>query len=407
MGGRCVALAAVLSLGGLRPIPAVAESPNDQPAVERLVRGLASADYQVRTQAAENLREIGPLALPAVDSASRSPDPEVRAACRRLVILLRQREFSERIDRFLRDSAAVLPGWEEFARLAAGNRPSRRVYARVYQTDPYLIDTALAKSPAASGHAVAALLEERLETLANCGRQGGAGGESERAMWVATATVFAAAARPEAVTDRASQLLLQAARTELAPAAARRDAKGRAARAMTAAWITSSRADGLYVLSQMLRLAEELELREAAPLALAIALGERTDQPAHPQFRATAMLILGRLGDPCHAAALRPLLAERAVCATQAGRSRRGPPLLDVQLRDVAIAVMAHLSGKTPADVGLAHAMPSSDRLFVLHTLAFADESARERALAEWRGELPIRRSDVRVAAGQGGRQVR
>ncbi|MEN1681027.1 MAG: hypothetical protein AAGJ46_15675 [Planctomycetota bacterium] len=411
MSVRCLAAAAVLTLGGVRGADAQRPLFADPAAeADRLVQQLAAPDYQTRALAAATLKEIGPAALPAIEAAKRSADPEVRASALRLAVLLRRAQFGERIDAFLRDDEATLPGWREFAQLTATGGPSRRVYAGVYRADHLLIDAAFPTHGKPPAHELAPLLEERLDLLASCGRHGTSSSAAKQAVRVAMAAVLLAAARPDAVSDRSSQLLLQTARTELTPAASGSDATARAARGVIAAWITSTRADGLYVLSQMLRLADELELREAAPLALAIARGERTDQPAHPQFRATALLILGRLGDASHAAALAPLLDDRAVCATQAGRSRSGPPLLDVQLRDVAIAVTAHLSGKTPAEFGLEHATPSNDRLFVLHTLAFADDAARQRALEQLKPGSPAGpplSPGIRVAAGPTGGTTR
>src|SRR5207248_8750645 len=51
----------------------------------RLVEQLADPDYRKREQATEQLRRLGPAALPALRAAADHPDPEVRRRARDLV----------------------------------------------------------------------------------------------------------------------------------------------------------------------------------------------------------------------------------------------------------------------------------------------------------------------------------
>lgn len=50
-----------------------------------LVRALGDVQYKVRQQAAEQLRNLGPAALPALEEAAKSMDPEVATAARELL----------------------------------------------------------------------------------------------------------------------------------------------------------------------------------------------------------------------------------------------------------------------------------------------------------------------------------
>ncbi|MEM9187037.1 MAG: hypothetical protein AAGB00_11125, partial [Planctomycetota bacterium] len=134
-----------------------------------------------------------------------------------------------------------------------------------------------------------------------------------------------------------------------------------------------------------------------------IALGDRKVRPAHPQFRATALLMAGKLGGPGDVPRIAELLDDDAVCASQSGRAGVKAKLLDVQVRDVALAVVLHLTGEQPADYGYPTVVAHSERLYVMHTLAFHDQKARTAALAKWReqgvGEPAVVRIATRPAA--------
>lgn len=63
-----------------------AEIPAPAPdTVSALITRLADADYHVRRQAAQELRQVGDKALPALRQAMAGPDPEVRARARQIV----------------------------------------------------------------------------------------------------------------------------------------------------------------------------------------------------------------------------------------------------------------------------------------------------------------------------------
>jgi hypothetical protein len=54
------------------------------------------------------------------------------------------------------------------------------------------------------------------------------------------------------------------------------------------------------------------------------------------------------------------------------------------QVRDVALAVLIHLSGQELKDYGLDHIQPNSKMLFQPGTITFTDPSARTEALKKW-----------------------
>lgn len=400
------------------------------------IANLAHADYAVREAATETLLRLGGDALNAVEAAARSPDPELRARAARLAVLLRQRWFEQRLAAFVRGvplgdaraNGGPLEGWREFAAIV-GPGASRRVYANAYRADAELLVAAFGPvvdplaGPVANAAApdreaasragqrqptatMSRLLESRIAGLrgSHSVNDPAPPGHREDPVSGLVAVQLVAAARSDLLTPRATQQLIQLARADAAPLAKGDGALARSMRRLLCGWIVSSNTEDLYALSQMLKTADELDLRGVTPLALAIASGKRAVRPAHPQFRATALLMVGKLGGVADIERLRPLLTDQAVCTSQAGRGGRHAALLDVEVRDVALAVMLHLSGEEPGAFGFDHAAEHTDRLFVLHTLAFASDAERSAAMARWRAFEPSVRGPQAVAVRPGAR---
>jgi hypothetical protein len=62
-----------------------------------------------------------------------------------------------------------------------------------------------------------------------------------------------------------------------------------------------------------------------------------------------------------------------------------GQPGPNVQIRDVALVVMLHLTGQRPADYGYPHARLQPQQAFVLESLHCESDEKRAEAAAKWR----------------------
>ncbi|MEM6798994.1 MAG: hypothetical protein AAF589_05720 [Planctomycetota bacterium] len=386
-------------------IPAASQGPT---ATQKLVEQLSNDDYALRESASAGLLKLGAAALPAVRAAAQSPDPETRLRAGRLLLQLERISFEQTVDAFVGDIRGLggnaLPGWEEFRRVVGKDVATRTLFAEVYRSDPRLLDAAFGanRDDSAASNRLMALLEQRASERHDASDAGTPRSHDAVAQRLAVLTV--ATAEPSCVTDRAAQLVTQAARTELASVAVRETSRGHMTRRLLTRWITDSQTDDLYVLSQLLQLADRLKLRAACPLAIDIACGRRAVRPAHSQFRATALLMVGKLGDGSCVPQLRPLLEDDAVCASHAGRGPKRENLLDVEIRDVALAVILHLEGEKPRDFGYEVLISNEEKLFLMHSLAFRSVADRQSAVQQWRTGGDGR---IRVAGGQAGPNVR
>ena len=100
------------------------------------------------------------------------------------------------------------------------------------------------------------------------------------------------------------------------------------------------------------------------------------------QIRQFALLTLGRFGGKDHMPTVEKFLTDTTNCgAYGAARPQRQ---LDVQIRDVALAVLLHITGQSARDYGAVAVQPSPQSYFQVPTLAFANGEARDAALKRW-----------------------
>jgi hypothetical protein len=64
---------------------------------------------------------------------------------------------------------------------------------------------------------------------------------------------------------------------------------------------------------------------------------------------------------------------------------QQGQRVTNVQVRDVALCVMLHLTDQKPSDYGYLHAQSSPQQVFHLHTLHVASDDVRADAAAKWK----------------------
>ena len=143
---------------------------------------------------------------------------------------------------------------------------------------------------------------------------------------------------------------------------------------------------GAVAAGQNLFLASAYELKpEALNLANRVLANERSAA----NTRQNAILIVGKFGGKENAATLEKLLSDATNCSALPVNT---PRQMELQIRDVALAVLVHLTGQNLRDYGFASAQPYAPTLFQAGSLMFGTAIDREAALkkwARWRAEHP------------------
>jgi hypothetical protein len=170
-----------------------------------------------------------------------------------------------------------------------------------------------------------------------------------------------------------------------------------AIRRLVVAWIRDCPNRNEELLKRRFALASANELHEVVPWALSVAGGKGDSTRLQPTTRATAILLVGQLGQSDHIAALEPLLTDSAVCSA----AGPGQPDANVQICDVALVVMLHLSGQRPADYGYMDARLQPQLMYQFQTFSVDGGQQRAEAIAKWRAWRADPRRDTQVVPAE------
>lgn len=359
-----------------------AATPDD---IHKWIDELSHDAFTVRQAAASRLLAAGTPARDALVAVVDGPDPETRAAARRLVALIDRTEFHRRLEAFAADTEGkrglTLPGWEQFRDLVGSDPAARALFVDMQRSE----GTLLAAVFGVSSQPPEQLWEERLMRLVSWQVTPGNRGV-QAPLGSCAAMLFLGSVSELDVSDRGAalvdNLIQRPPINEMLAAAAPPDA----VRRLVIGWITHCPNKNESILARRLQLTSIMNLKEALPLALAVVGRDKQYENVMPVTRATAILVVGQFGAAKHVELLEPLLDDASICMpVQAARP--GQPVSNVQIRDVALVVMLHLTGQKPADYGYPHArpQPQPQPMFHIQTLHAANDQVRDDAVAKWK----------------------
>jgi hypothetical protein len=345
--------------------------------------------YPIRQAAAEELLNTGIPAREPLLKVADGPDPETRAAARRLVALIDRTEFHRRLDAFARDEGGVqgltLPGWEKFRQRVGEDAAARALFVDMQRQEGALLAAAFGAAP----QPLNGIWEDRLVRLVQWQVTVGDRTVNPQLGTCATLLFLGSIAETE-VTERGAvlveNLIQRPPIRENLQAGTYRDA----IRRLVVGWIVHCPNQNEVILNRRLYMASMNQLHEALPLALEVAHAAGNYSAVQAPTRAAAVLLVGQLGGEGHVTRLESLLDDATICATAAPTN--------VQIRDVALVVMLHLTGQRPADYGYAQARMQPEQMFQLQTLSIENDEQRVAALDKWkawRREHPASESSV------------
>jgi hypothetical protein len=352
------------------------------------IQQLGHNAYSVRQLAAERLASAGLVARDALVAASDSPDPETRAAARRIVALIDESEANRRLAEFAADTdghrGITLPGWKEFGSLVGQDEAARALFVDMQRHEAPL----LAEYFGPETHEGKSTWDERLMRL-----------RPMPALQIlappagSCATMLFLGALPNSDVNDARVNSL----TELVLRPPLREAllthrEPNTLRSLVVAWIVKCPNRSERALGERLRLMYIYGLQEALPLPAAIAHCEPEYLTVSPLLRASAALAVGRFGTKENAATLEPLLQDDSTFPVA-----NGPQGLAMNMRisDVALATMIHLSGQDPKDYGFTRIRMNQQTVFDPASLGLDNNEQRAAAIAKFRAWQAAQNSDA------------
>lgn len=348
-----------------KPAPAAASK------AERLVKQLGADDYAAREQAARELARLGTPAQQALEAGTRSSDREIRYSSLRILDEVRQAEFQRRLEAFAegRDDQAgdLLPGWGEYRGVAGDSAQSRTLFVAMQNEERGLLETLAGKPREASRQ-----LDIRAQEIQHELRLY----NHEVPLGSIAALLLAAGDDRVTVPTQASSMLYGYCYQQCVRAALEGGDYEPEVRKLLGRWIARGEDSLAY---QGLVLATQYELKEGLVPARRIIRSDQQQQYV-VQF---AVVTIARLGGKQDIPLLEPLLGD----ATHLTQRRVGSDsrLVEVQLRDVALAALVHLSGQDFADYGLRHIQPNPQTVFTPNSACFDTDDQRTAAIRKWR----------------------
>ncbi|MBM4097931.1 MAG: hypothetical protein FJ261_14325 [Planctomycetes bacterium] len=341
---------------------------------DALVRRLGSDDFSARESAEAALSKLGLAALAAIEAGGADADPEVRRRCRDLSLALRKQNQIDMLTRFVAGSDN-LPGWERF-RKVLGQRPdARKAYAEIYGSDPTFIDDVESRPQYAPTIIVAKV--QLLQTLQNAERtkRGGFPFSTND-----VAIVMFAAQHPQAriPTDKLHFITSMLYNQNIQNSLSGRNgvAVNENLRAIVVSWMLSQ--TDINAQMQSLYICMNNDLKDG--ITLARSLLKNGNLPPHG--RGVCCSLLGRLGNKDNIPDLVPLLSD----TTHMNNFQVRPKTMGVvQVRDVALAMLVHITGQSHKDYSFGFTTVGQPfQVNSTYNMGFLEDAKRQEALAKW-----------------------
>jgi hypothetical protein len=365
------------------------------PSAEQITQWIEQLDhnsYAVRQSAAERLVAAGLSARDALAREVDSPDPETRAAARRIVALIDESEANRRLAEFAADTdgsrGVTLPGWKEFGELVGQNAAARALFVDMQRHEGALLARTFGPDPREIGSA----WEERLMRLLNIRPIPGQQMLAPPLGSCATMMFLGSLPNSDVSDQRVNWLCDLAVRPPLREALlAHREPN--TVRDLVVAWVIKCPNRDEQALNDRLRLMFIYGLPEAISLPAAIAHCESEYLTVSPILRASAALAVSRFGTKADAEKLELLLEDQSSFAVPPN----GPQGVGVNVRvsDVALAAMLHLTGQEPKDYGFARIRPNPQTVFDPTSLGLDNQDQRTAAIAKWRAWKATQAADA------------
>lgn len=344
-----------------------------------LVQQLGDRSFQAREDASKQLMQIGRPAKQALLDGSKSLDLEIRSRCEHLLVAVLEADLKARVEAFIADKEGKLehdlPGWKRYRQLVGTDAGSRELFADMSRAHPRLLDEAESE-PKAMGEKYLSEAQAMYQRIYSP-----VVGQRRQLTLADVSVMLFIATDPEVpVPDQARAFTVNLLYQPAFNNAVRTGARTEQTRKLLGAWI--AQASGQSAV-QTLNLAIQFKLKEG--LVLALKLIENKDFA-----NGMAITALGKLGDKEHVPVLEKLLDNKTVVMNVNLNNKQGT----TEVRDVALAVLIHLTGQQIKDYGFEfYRFPNNDQIFhATAYLAFAEQPKREAALQkyhDWKAKQP------------------
>lgn len=336
---------------------------------QQLVRQLGSPNFTARSQAEQRLLDLGYESYSAIVAGAESDDPEVRYRAERLLKLLQRAAFADNQHQLRQNPwrvpAAFAPGWEAYHQLLGDGPDSRELYVQILNSETNLLLTL-------SYPGWRLEFERRCADLQAFSHQRR---RIELQPGSIAALLFLACHEDNQPSGLASSVIYMLIADGNFRDAVENSQSSDVLKALIGHWIRKSENS-----SPMQRLgdAAAFNLDAAVDVARGI-IQDRDRVNSSPIHLENAIFYLARHGGQEVIEELETLLTDRH----QLRGSSRGSEM-DVQIRDVALVALLHLTDQEPQTYRYYELQPKTGYLYIGNSARFASAADREFALNKW-----------------------
>jgi hypothetical protein len=371
-GKHGLLLATALSLCQIASLASAATPPAASPAqVKSLIAQLGDASFAVREAATTRLAGMDVSIRPALQEATKSRDAEVRSRARRILAIVNERYFQQRLAAFAADAenkqGLDLPGWSRYQTIVGKDHLARELFVEMHRAEPRILEATESKL-----ESINELLADRLGEMFQLTQLGGSANLSGSS---AAALLFVASdAQLKLNADVANLVSMLAYQPAFYTAL--NGARAEEFKKLLEAWVLRE-TDDPNVLVQNVSLALNQNLSAGRGLAKSVL--KKDDLSPHALQQAISLL--ARTGQKEDAALLERFLKDETVLA-HFNPNEANRDILKVS--DYAMAMMIQLTGNDPRDFREGPLRWNQGWNADLQTLAFRTDEDRQAAMKKW-----------------------
>lgn len=361
----------------------VGEPAAPDPKLTALVRQLGHKSFAVRETAARDLVKAGAAAMPALRAGASDADAEVAERCKKLIPAAAAASRTVLLAELLREPPAPPPeglaGAKRFLKITGDTKETRQIYAEMLTAHHQIIET-MEENPRLGSQLMTAFIVERYEQLVQqrlrAGKISGPAEDFLPGPGQAALLMFVRSDPRYVDDERLKVRVNRLASSGKLRASLAGPGEVPALRKLFLHWLSTEKQ--YFVLLRVCQIAAQARMTEAVPALQAITANRKHQL----ESRLTALVTVGQLGDKTRLPDVAPLLTD----TTAAGTFNLGDgPLLEVQVRDVALFVSVQLAGEKLDAYGFDTARFGAGPPPSFETCGFPDADAREKAHAKWK----------------------
>jgi hypothetical protein len=343
-----------------------------QQRARQLVQQLGDDSFAAREQASRELKRLGLAARDVLLEGAKDSDLEVQRRCQILLPAILEADRQERLKAFIADKEGKhehdLPGLKRFRTVAGSDAAARQLFVDMTKADVGLLRRE-GRDPQKTGEMCASQCQNLYQRLF---QQPG-----RPALTVADlASLFLVAGDSRVEVPLQSRYMMFNLLHQPAARNALTTSPNVPFKKIVLAWMEAQLND-TNAQQQVFYLLTNLDMKEGVDLALKVL----RDKKAAPFTLAGAMTVVGKLGGKEHVNILKGFLEDKTVVGNFMVNRAQGT----TQLRDVALAMLVHITGQSHGDYGFVFVHNQPALKFHANFLGFGSDEERNKAQARWK----------------------